>query len=324
MVPPACGTISRRSGAAFEGPAQDQVRHGAGGVEDELDQRGSIAKRGLLHAGGQGRMEEHHGLAPVKFVEDRIQAAVPEVHAVVVGQQHDAVQFQRPERIVDLGQRSVHVGQRQARKAAETARVAADCLGRRLVRGAGHPPCRGGIVGSGEHRGPQDHRQDRGRDALPVHHLQRCLGLPGGEAAEDRRGRQRRLQFGWHVMRVHIDTARSNLSAAARATLMLRHRHLRSSLIMRLSSHDRPARRYQRFITSPPPGQYRSALSSGGNYPGCMFIHHRVRPRAMWPSRTRGVARLAAQQPIPGDKRQLGHSHRAKQRVARIDITLSN
>jgi hypothetical protein len=36
----------------------------------------------------------------------------------VAGQQHDAVQSQRPERVVDLGQSSVSVGQRQARKTA--------------------------------------------------------------------------------------------------------------------------------------------------------------------------------------------------------------
>ena len=119
--------------AAFQGPAEHQVRHGARGVEDELDQRGNIAERGLLDAGRQRRMEEDHGLAPVKLVEHRIKPAVAEVNAVVVGQQHDAVQPQRPERVVDLGQRGVGVGQRKARKAAEPAWVAADCLGRRLV-----------------------------------------------------------------------------------------------------------------------------------------------------------------------------------------------
>ena len=41
-------------------------------------------------------------------------------------------------------------------------------------------------------------------------------------------------------MGVHIDTPRSILPAAGQAGLVLCHRHLRSSPVMRLSSHDRP------------------------------------------------------------------------------------
>jgi hypothetical protein len=63
-------------------------------------------------------------------------------------------------------------------------------------------------------------------------------GCQAAKAAEGRRVRQGCLQFGRYVMGVHVDPASSTLSAVGQAGLT-RHRHLRSFLLLCLSSHDR-------------------------------------------------------------------------------------
>jgi hypothetical protein len=47
-------------------------------------------------------MHVHDGLAPVEFLEDRVEAAVAQVDAGVVGEQRDPVGAERVERVGDL------------------------------------------------------------------------------------------------------------------------------------------------------------------------------------------------------------------------------
>jgi hypothetical protein len=55
-------------------------------------------------------VQEDDGLAAVQFREDRVQALVPQIPAVGVGQEHHAVGAEGVDGVADLGECCVHVG----------------------------------------------------------------------------------------------------------------------------------------------------------------------------------------------------------------------
>ena len=69
------------------------------------------------------RMDEHHGLAAVELGVELVLVGMAEMARADVGQQADAVELERVERVFGLADRSRDVRQRQQRERAEPVRL---------------------------------------------------------------------------------------------------------------------------------------------------------------------------------------------------------
>lgn len=154
----------------------DEMRDGAGDVEDELHERRRVPEAGLREAGRGGGVEQDGGAAPVELGQDRVEGGLAEVAGGVVGRQDHAVEREVAQAVVDLRQGRVHVRQWQVRQGAEATGVLVDDLGRRLIETAGEFRC---AAPPGEPvRGGRRDRQDLGVDPLTVHEVQRTGQAP--------------------------------------------------------------------------------------------------------------------------------------------------
>ena len=66
-------------GVQGDGAVEHEVDDGPGGVEEELHHRPGTVERRLLPAGGRCGVDEQTGAAPVQFVKDRFEGAIPQV-----------------------------------------------------------------------------------------------------------------------------------------------------------------------------------------------------------------------------------------------------
>jgi hypothetical protein len=79
------------------------------------------------------RVHERVGAAAVELGVEPLPSRVSQVDAGDIGQQQDAIETEAIKRVLELAQRGVDVGQRQQRHSGESAWIAADDRGQRLV-----------------------------------------------------------------------------------------------------------------------------------------------------------------------------------------------
>ena len=105
--------------ATAERPRCNQVHDHPRSIEREFHDRRGKAQLLDVKSRRRDRMHEHDRLAPVEFIENRIEPFVAEIDAVDVRKQDDAVELEHVERMGNLRQRAVDIRQRQQRKAAD-------------------------------------------------------------------------------------------------------------------------------------------------------------------------------------------------------------
>lgn len=173
-------------GEAGDGAGQEQVRHGARRLEEELEHRRRVGGRergrgrgagagaavaGVVARGaGRRRVDEDGGAAPVQLREDGVERGRAEVVAVVVGEEAEAVGAVGGGGL-DLGERGAHVGERQRGPEAELGRVAPLQRGGVGVAGAGQRGG-GGVVAADEVGARRADGEDGAGDVEGAHEIE--------------------------------------------------------------------------------------------------------------------------------------------------------
>lgn len=131
------GDYERYVWTARHCPAEEEVHHGAGGVEEEFEHRPRVLGEGnCLVARGQtggGGVDEDDGFPAVYLVEDRVEGFVPEVRPVVVRLHGEAVGMQSIEGVGDFVERALHIGHGEGGPKAELVWGAEFQFGREFV-----------------------------------------------------------------------------------------------------------------------------------------------------------------------------------------------
>lgn len=235
------GENERHVRAARDGPGQEEVHHGARGVEEEFEHRIRVLREGDCPL-GSGRMrdtrprrvDEHRRVPALEFGEDGVEGGVPEVVAVVVRLQGDTVGVQLVERVGDLVEAAADVGKGQGGPEAELGGATRGEGGGVGVAGAGEGAA-GGVVVGGEVRAGGGDADDGFGDGELLHQFEVGLFAPllsGGALVQNAAVRKRQWRDeigdgyrnrrhpiwlamtcllgggapeGWHEVRVRID-----------------------------------------------------------------------------------------------------------------------
>src|SRR5581483_336689 len=98
---------------------QDQIDHGPGGVEEELEQRPGPPERRLCPARRRRRVDEQPGAAPIELAEDGLEGGLTQVPPTDVDEQRETVDVEAVAAVGDLGHGGVDVGERERGEEAE-------------------------------------------------------------------------------------------------------------------------------------------------------------------------------------------------------------
>jgi hypothetical protein len=95
---------------------------------------GFVQGRDGIRAASCGRMHENDGLPAIEFVHHRGVLRIAEQLSIfVAGQEPDAVEFQRVQRVFDFAKAPIDVGQRNRGSHSKTAGIILDQLGAVLI-----------------------------------------------------------------------------------------------------------------------------------------------------------------------------------------------
>ena len=141
-------------------------------------------------------------IAPVEFLEDRVERGIAQPFVAVACEQADAVRLERIEAVFDLAEAGVNVRKRQCGEYTETARMIRGQSRRVLVAFAAKPDRRRRIVKGVSRR--RD-RTDTCGHARPVHILETPRGSPVRRSARETLGAQCLEQTWWHNVVMDVD-----------------------------------------------------------------------------------------------------------------------
>ena len=111
----------------------DQSADGVGGLGQEVQRKRERELAQAVRRAGGGRVHEHHGPAPGKFLPERCQVGVVEGAPIHRAAEHDAHHSRAIQHAVRFGERRVDVGQREAGEEAQAPAAPLDQIAELVV-----------------------------------------------------------------------------------------------------------------------------------------------------------------------------------------------